>query len=244
MSRKGSAEAAREAARERQSYVRHELRAPLAVMYPALSLLLEGAAGELTPRQREYVEIMERNVMRLDGMVNSVADSGWSECAAVPAQPTEVSLGEVVEGILAVRRFSRQPGPRVDVHIGPRPLPRAVADHDQVQQVLTNLIDNAAHFTPASGSIEVRLAAGDAPGTVTVTVADTGCGVPDHEREQVFDFGFRGVAAIRNGVPGIGLGLWICRELVERNGGSIALAGGPGAGTTVTVVLPAAGDPA
>jgi signal transduction histidine kinase len=244
MSAKGSTDHGREAARERQSYVRHELRAPLAVMYPLLSLLLEGGAGELSARQREYLEIMERHVERLEAMIASVADSGWFECATAPAEPAEVSLGDLAETILAVRRFGREPGPRIAVCIGPRPVPRAFADHDQVYQVLADLIDNATHFTPESGWIEVRLAAGEAPGTVTLAVADSGCGVPQDEIERVFELGFRGAAAVEGGVPGMGLGLWICHELVERNGGSIALAGGPGGGTTVTVVLPAAGDPA
>lgn len=230
----------REAARERQSFVRHELRAPLSVMYPALTMLLEGHAGELTPRQREYLEMMERNVARLESMIASVADSGWSECAAAPAEPAEVSLENVVEDILAVRRFGRVPGPHIDLRIGPHPVPRVIADSDQVHQVLAGLIDNATHFTPESGSIELRLAAGDAPGTVALTIVDSGCGVRDEEVEHVFDFGFRGAAAVKGDVPGMGLGLWVCRELVERNGGSIALTGRPGVGTTVTVVLPAA----
>jgi signal transduction histidine kinase len=244
MDRAASEGAGREAARERQSHVRHELRAPLAVMYPALSLLLERGAGEISTRQRQYLEILERNVVRLEGMIASVADSGWADCAAAPAEPVAVSLGDVVESILAVRRFARQPGPRIDVYIGHRPLPPVVADHDQVHQVLVNLIDNATRFTSESGSIEVRLATGEDPGTVTLIVSDTGCGVPEDEIEQVFEFGFRGVAATRSGVPGMGLGLWICRRLVESNGGSISLSGASGAGTTVTVVLPAAGDPA
>jgi signal transduction histidine kinase len=234
----------REAARERQSYVRHELLAPLAVMYPALTMLLEGTAGELTARQREYLEIMERNVVRLEGMIASAADSGWSECAAAPSEPAEVSLGDIVEGILSMRRLTRQPGPRIDVRTGPGGVPHAVADHDQVQQMIANLIDNAVRFTADGGRVEVRLAAGDAAGTVKVIVADSGCGVPDEEIEQVFGFGIRGAAAVERGAPGMGLGLWICRELVGRNGGSIALAARPGSGTTVTVVLPAAGGPA
>ena len=244
MRQTGSHDVGREAARERQSHVRHELRAPLSVMYPALSLLLGGATGELSARQREYLEILERNVVRLEGMIASVADSGWSDCAAAPAEPAKVSIGDVVESNLAVRRFGRLPGPRIDVDIGPRPLPPAIADHDQVHQVFANLLDNATRFTPESGSIEVRLAAGEGPGTVMLAISDTGCGVPDDECEHVFEFGFRGVAATQGGMPGMGLGLWICRQLVERNRGSISLAGATGAGTSVTVVLPTADGPA
>ena len=71
----------REAARERQSYVRHELRAPLAVMYPALSMLLDGSAGVLTPKQREYLELLERNAERLERRLAGATESGWLDCA-------------------------------------------------------------------------------------------------------------------------------------------------------------------
>jgi len=76
----------REAARERQSFVRHELRAPLSVIYPALSMLLDGSAGELTPKQREYLELIERNSERLERLITGAAESGWLE-GAITALP-------------------------------------------------------------------------------------------------------------------------------------------------------------
>src|SRR5665647_138837 len=71
----------REGARERQCYVRHELRGSLAVMYPALSMLLDGSAGELTPKQREYLEILERSAERLERLIAGATESGWLDCA-------------------------------------------------------------------------------------------------------------------------------------------------------------------
>ena len=83
----------RAAARERQSYVRHELRAPLAVMYPALSMLLDGSAGALTPKQREYLELLERNAERLERRLAGATESGWLDCASAAPEPAAVPLG-------------------------------------------------------------------------------------------------------------------------------------------------------
>ena len=82
-----AAKGAAEAARERQSHMRHDLRAPLAVIYPLLSLLLDEGAGELTAQQREYLQVLERNVVRLEALVTGVADSGWADCSVAPALP-------------------------------------------------------------------------------------------------------------------------------------------------------------
>ena len=95
------------AARERQSHVRHELRAPLAVIYPLLSLLLDGGAGELSPQQREFLEVLERNVVRLEALITGVADSGWADCSPAPSVPGEVALGDVVEEVVALRLSGR-----------------------------------------------------------------------------------------------------------------------------------------
>ena len=109
-----------------------------------------------------------------------------------------------------------------------------------MRQIVADLIANAAAYSPPEGAVTVRVAQGGAPGTVELVVADDGPGVPQEELPLVFDFGSRGVLARRLGVPGLGAGLWVCRELARRNGGSIKLESPPGAGVTVTLVLPAA----
>ncbi len=227
-------------ARERQSHVRHELRAPLAVMYPLLSLLLDGGAGELSVQQRDYLQILERNVIRLEGLISGAADSGWSECSAAPSAPTEVSLSDVVDQVLTMRRIGAQEGARIDVRTGPGRLRPVWADGDDVRQIVADLIANAVAYTPPAGAVMVRLGAGHEADAVAITVEDTGPGVPADELPRVFEFGFRGELARRLAVPGLGAGLWVCRELVRRNGGEITLASVPGAGTTATFVLPAA----
>src|SRR5450759_5910967 len=130
----------REAALERQSYVRHELRGSLAVMYPALSMLLDGSAGELTPKQREYLEILERSAERLERLIAGATESGWLDCAGADAEPAAVPLGEVLDEVLAVRRLSGQQEQLIRVEHAPGPRAVAWADREQVLQIVENLL--------------------------------------------------------------------------------------------------------
>ena len=230
--------AAKEAARERQSHVRHELRAPLAVLYPLLSLLRDGGAGELTPRQEEYLEVLERNVARMETLVSGAVASGWADCSAAPPVAETVVLGDVAEELIAFRRMEGLESAAILVDAGPPPTPRAWADRDDVRQILADLVGNAAAYTPADGSVTVR--ARRDGGTVVLEVADSGPGIPPEELDRVFEFGFRGELARSMKVPGLGAGLWVCRRLAERNGGSLVLVCEPGAGVVATLTLPAA----
>jgi signal transduction histidine kinase len=207
-------------------------------MYPALSVLFDESSGPLTGRQRECLEALQRSVERLEALIAATADSGWFEVCGAPCAPVAVALGEVVREVVALRESSGAPGPRVDVRSGPGLSP-AYADREDVRQLLGDLIDNACRYTSAEGTITVHLAAGDEAGTVAVTVADDGCGVPARELPRVLEFGFRGAAAVEARQPGLGVGLWVAERLVARNGGRLALTSEPGAGTKATVVLPA-----
>jgi signal transduction histidine kinase len=234
-------QAAKEAARERQSHVRHELRAPLAVIYPLLSLLRDGGAGELTPRQEEYLEVLERNVVRMETLVSGTVASGLADCSAAPPVPETVVLGDVGEELAALRRMEGLEGAAVLVDAGVTPTPRAWADRDDVRQILADLVGNAAAYTPATGTVTVR-ARRDGDETVVLEVADSGPGIPPEELGRVFEFGFRGELARSMKVPGLGAGLWVCRRLAERNGGSLAVASVPGVGVVATLTLPASED--
>ncbi len=233
-----AARAATEAARERQSHMRHDLRSPLAVIYPLLSLLLDEGAGELTAQQREYLQVLERNVVRLEALVTGVADSGWADCSGAPPLPAEMAPVDVAEEVVTLRRLDGQGGPAISVDAGLKPSPLARADRDDVRQIITDLVRNAVTYTPEDGSIVIRVR-GDA-GAVAVEVADTGPGMPPEELARAFDFGFRGERAKQLRAPGLGAGLWICRELAARNGGSLTLTSEFGAGIRATLVLPAA----
>jgi signal transduction histidine kinase len=231
--------AAREAARERQSHVRHELRAPLAVIYPLLSLLRDGGAGELTPRQAEYLEVLERNVTRMETLVSGVVASGWADCSVAPPVPEPVALGDVAEELSALRRMDGLEGAAIAVDTGAPPTPRAWADRDDVRQILADLVGNAAAYASAGGSVTVR-ARRDGDAALVLEVEDAGPGIPPEELGRVFEFGFRGELARSMKVPGLGAGLWVCRRLAERNGGSLSIVSEPGAGVVATLRLPVA----
>ncbi len=225
-------------ARERQSFVRHELRAPLAVMYPALDLLLSGQSGTLTPKQREYVDALERSVRRLDGAIASVATTGWFDCSAAP------SFSEVVDVAPLVREYAdarerlgeRRPGLSVASS-----LPPVRADRRRLVQAIDALVDNAAtHAGPrAAITLEVALApSGDA---VDLTVRDDGRPGSHDELSRLGEFGYVGERGRERERPGLGLGLWVAGELVATMGAELALASGPGAGFAATIRLPVAG---
>lgn len=229
-----------EAARERQSHVRHELRAPLAVLYPLLSLLLDGGAGELTAQQREYLEVLDRNVGRLEALITGVAASGWADCSAAPRVPATLVLGDVAEELVALRDMEGAQGPPIQVEAGAPPGPRALADREDVRQILAGLVRNAVAYAPAGGAVVIRARAGDDAGTVALEVEDAGPGIPREELGRVFEFGFRGELARDLKAPGLGAGLWVGRELARRNGGGLRLASESGAGVTATLTLPVA----
>ena len=227
----------RSLARERQSHVRHELRAPIAVMYPLLSLLLDGGAGELSAQQRDYLGVLERSVTRLEALVTAAAESGWADCSAAPAEPSDILLGDIAREIVTVRGMTGQNGPPVEVDADASS-PRAWADRDDVRQIVTNLLRNAVTYGPGDRRVVIRTAAGEGAGTAVLEVVDTGPGMPPEELARAFEFGFRGELAAQLAAPGLGAGLWVCRELAARNSGGVTLASEPGAGLTATLTLP------
>ena len=227
---------ARAAALERQSFVRHELRSPLAVLYPLLSLLLDEGAGPLTDAQRDYLAMLERNVQRLNALVGSAAESGWLDCAGGAPEPAAVRVADTAEDVVArlVGAGRDEPSVAVVREGGPAV---ALADPEHVRCIVRNLVDNAVRYGRAG--VEVYVAPG-ADGRVVIRVADRGRGMDAADADAAFDFGVRGAAAGETGQPGMGIGLWVCRRLAEVNGGAVELVTAPGEGTTVTVLLPAA----
>jgi signal transduction histidine kinase len=222
-----------------QSFVRHELRTPLAVMRPLLDLLLDGKAGGLDERQLGYMRMLERSVDRLAAMITSLAESGWLESAAVPeavaAVPTELLVREAVAESSAA--LEEHPRVRTDSAGG---LPALHGDPVRLRRALRNVIVNACRFTPSTGAVVVTATATDDGSTVLVTVADTGPGIEEDEIDQAFDFGFVGKAARERTDRGLGLGLFVTRDVVTALGGRVWLESTLGEGTRVSLELPAA----
>lgn len=221
------------------SIVSHELRTPMTSIKGYVENMLDGLAGGLTEKQSCYLTRVKMNTERLTRMVNDLLDLSRIEDPDKrhdSLQPVSMSIrdltAEVVESFQTMAR-QRSITVRAD---HPVSLPLIQGDRDKLHRVLTNLIGNAIKFTSAGGAVLIETAA-ESNGFVQVCVTDTGCGIPSHEREKVFDKFFRG-ATIPEEARGAGLGLAITKALVELHGGRIWLESTPGKGSRFFFSLP------
>jgi two-component system OmpR family sensor kinase len=213
----------------------HELRSPLSRLRAELEVTLR------RPRERaEYEEALGSclgEVERLSCLTEELLilarlDAGEREAVWQP-----VPLSPILDE--AVRRFGTEARRRhVEVRVeAPAGLAVRVAPA-AAGLVLSNVLDNALKFSPVGGQVRVGVAARD--GVAVVAVSDAGPGIPEDEAPRLFERFYRGSAARSADVPGFGLGLAICRALVEGQGGSIGVANNPGGGATVSIRLPLA----
>jgi signal transduction histidine kinase len=217
--------------RDHASQVCHDLRGPLAVLYPALSAL---RVPGLSDEQGQLLDAAQRSVARLTQMVDSLGGSGWLEVDKPPAVPLRVDLRLALASLLDRRAASGSTGFTVELPPG---LPPLLVDETHLRIVLGALLSNAARFTADGGAVAVSAEAGASE--VLVAVRDTGAGIAASEIEAVCGFGYRG-ANNPPGWAGLGLGLYAARTLVEDWGGSLTVQSAGGRGTTVVFGVPAA----
>ncbi|WP_377805759.1 ATP-binding protein [Azospirillum sp. A29] len=218
------------------SNISHEFRTPLTLMLgPLEDALGDDAATGLAGAQRKRLEIARRNAMRLLKLVNSLLDF-----ARVEAGRAQVSFGPV-DLALATRELAGHYQSACDraglrLVVDCPPLPEAVfVDRDAWETIILNLLSNAFKFTRA-GEIVVRLRA--ANGSATLTVSDTGSGIPAHELPRLFERFHRVEGASGRSFEGTGIGLALVRELVELHGGTIQADSILGKGSRFHVTLP------
>ncbi len=221
------------------SNVSHELRTPLTAVHQFVSLLLDGLAGELKPEQKEYLEIASKNVDQLSRMIQDLLDATRADAGKLTMQPRPIELCDVVaEVIRTLRSRAAESGVSLTGEI-PSELPTVRADPARVRQVLLNLVDNAIKFTPANGSVRVSASPGE-PGSVLVAVSDTGIGMEPQVQAKLFQRLYQENAGSTASRQGLGLGLYISRELVSRQGGRMWVESQPGRGSTFSFTIPIA----
>jgi PAS domain S-box-containing protein len=216
------------------STVSHELKTPLTGVRLALHLLLEETVGPLTPKQTELLLDARDNAERLLDRVNHLLDLARLEQKEVAIELRPEEPAALLEAAAeAVRPRAADKGVAVTVDVPPA-LPPLAADAPRLGHALGNLLDNAVTYTERGGKITLSAAlAGD---DMTLSVADTGKGIPAEYLPRVFDKFFRVPGA---SVPGgTGLGLAIVREIVQAHGGSVDCESTPGVGTTFRIHLP------
>ena len=221
------------------SHVSHELRTPLTAIYFFMTNVLDGVLGDLTPEQREHLTFALDNVNQLKDMVSDLLDITRVETHKLIVEPRQASPVKLIaEAISTCGTNAATKNISLRFQAAPD-LPLVWADPVRVRQILINLIDNGIKFTPESGTLTVacRPFAED-DGFVCLSVSDTGCGISPANREIVFDR----LAQIKSGSgasrSGLGLGLFIARELVSGHGGRIWVESQQGHGSTFYFTLP------
>ena len=214
------------------SSVTHELRTPLTSISGYVELLLE---EERDADRRDYLQIVDRNANRLLGLVSDLLFSARLQDGRLDLERREVDLRQVVLHAVESAR-PRADSARVAVEVDAADVPPIAGEPVRLAQLLDNLISNAIKFTPAGGRVSVRL--GVAAALACIEVSDTGIGIPEGERERLFERFFRTQNALERQIQGTGLGLYISKAIVEAHGGRIGVRSSEGGGTSFLVELP------
>jgi signal transduction histidine kinase len=217
------------------SSVSHELRTPLTSMVGYLELLVEGEAGTMNDEQQHFVEIVNRNCLRLNRLVDDILFIARVDAGRLSLERETVDLGEIAATAAESARAAAL-AKNIELRLETEDdLPSLEADPLRLTQMLDNLISNALKFTPEAGTVTVTLSS-DGDENVHLEVADTGVGIPADEMEKLFDRFFR--ASTSAVAAGTGLGLSIVKSIVDVHGGTVSVKSTEGVGTTFVVDLP------
>jgi signal transduction histidine kinase/CheY-like chemotaxis protein len=219
--------------------VSHELKTPLTSAREFISIVLDGLAGPLNETQQEYLGIARESCHRLRVCINDLMDATRLETGKLTLEMKRGSLATLVQKLVTLlgpvaarKQISLKHEVQAD-------LPDFPFDENRLMQVLVNLANNALKFTPENG--RVTITAGEAPnepGYFKVSVNDTGCGIAPAELERIFECLYQVPNKDGGSEQGVGLGLYICRELVQSHGGKIWVESELGTGSTFCFSIP------
>jgi len=213
------------------STVSHDLRTPLAAITGAASALRERAGDTDAEQRAELLDTIIEEAVRLERLLANLLEMTRLESAGVEPKREWVPLEEIVGAVLT-RLEAQLEGRDVRVLL-PDDLPLVAADPMLLEQLVLNLVENAAKYTPPGSPIELRAQARE--GSLVLEVADRGPGFPPGSEARVFEKFYRGVHA---GVPGAGLGLAIAQAIAQLHGGSLSAENRPGGGALLRLALP------
>lgn len=211
----------------------HELRTPVSVARTAVEVTLNRTARQ-EAEYRDSLAVVGEQMRRLGRLVDDMFSLARADAGALPLERGRLYLDELVEASVAESRLVARPkGVRVEWS-GPRDV-EVAGDERRLRQMLTNLLDNAVRHTPSGGRVGVELAA--RPDACEIAVSDGGGGIPEPERQRIFERFVR-LDASRRATDGAGLGLPIARMIAEAHGGTLALSRSDATGSTFVVRLP------
>jgi sigma-B regulation protein RsbU (phosphoserine phosphatase) len=195
------------------SHVSHELRTPLTCIHQYVSLVLDGLAGPVSTEQAEHLQTVLKGVGQLHGMIRDLLEA----TRAVAADQKKIKLEASVDPAI----------------------PLVYADPDRILEVLINLLDNGIKFTPEEGSVSVKACMVETdPSAVYLSVTDTGRGISQQALPRIFERMFQDGDGVNGSRTGLGLGLYIAKEIISLHGGRVWAASDPGNGSAFSFHLP------
>ncbi len=224
----------------------HEMRTPIAAIEGYLALALNEKVATMDKRARSYIEKAHNSTQHLGELFADLLTSSKAEDGRLASYPTVVEVGEVFQQVADSARFNAQKkglqlkfvvSSNKDVTGGKaiRPLLYAFADPNRLREVLQNLVDNAIKYT-AEGSITLAITGN--PSVVQMQIADTGGGIPAEDIPHLFQKFYRVDSSMTRTIGGTGLGLFICRKILELYNGRIWVTSQLGKGSVFYVNLP------
>ena len=218
------------------SNISHELRTPLTSIHGYVRFMLSGKMGEFSEKQKKALEIIAEESDRLRGLIDNFLDLMTIDTEGLRMDLNEISLPRIIDSLTSSMEvelekkeisLSKDFSPDLDPIVG---------DEAKLRQALSNLLDNAIKFTPSRGAIQITAKKDDK--AVVVEVADTGMGIVPEDIPHVFERFYQADSSSTRVFGGAGLGLAICKEIVEAHGGRIEVESEIGKGSVFRVVLP------
>jgi len=216
------------------SMTSHELRTPLATIKEYIAMLLTYDRKLKRHEKHEYLMCIDEITDRLTELVNYYLDMSRSEAMMTKLEKKRTSISKIITEVLAEARL-RAPGHKIVLQLENR-LPMVTIDAKRIHQVFENIIDNAIKYSEKGSTIVIQ--AQRVKDQLLISVCDQGVGIPEGELERVFNRMYRVEQRVSSGTAGVGLGLAICKGLVEEHGGHIWMESEQGKGTTCSFTLP------
>ena len=219
--------------------VSHELKTPLTSAREFVSIVIDGLAGPLNETQLEYLRIARESCNRLRVCIDDLMDATRLETGKLTLKMKPASLPALIKQLLTLLGpLAKRKNVSLTKEVPPQ-LADFPFDENRLMQVLVNLVNNAVKFTSSGGRVVVSVSEpDDQPDCVQVSVKDTGCGIAASELERIFGRLYQVPNENRSTEPGIGLGLYISRELVESHGGKIWVESKLGKGSSFSFIIP------
>ena len=221
------------------SHVSHEMRTPLTCIHQFVSILFDGLAGPVPTKQLHHLETILKSVNQLQTTIRDLLEATRTVSGKIRVAPCGIGVAEVLQGAITLLKSTAQQK-HIDLKLAvDAKLPLVYADADRVLQVLMNLIGNAIKFTPHRGSIVAKACLVEVdPGFVYISVSDTGRGISPEAKPSIFERMYQEPGTVDSVRTGLGLGLYIAKELVELHGGRIWFTSQLGEGSIFTFTLP------